>query len=43
MDTTAIVAYMNGAVTDGIEAVGAALLVLAALALGFKWLKAMFF
>ena len=43
MDTSAVTAYISGAVTDGIEGVGGALLILAGLALGFKWVKAMFF
>ena len=43
IDVTAATTYLSGDVSTAITAVGGALLVLAALALGFKWIKAMFF
>jgi hypothetical protein len=43
LDVTAATAYLSGDVTDAIIAVGGALILLAALAMGFKWIKAMFF
>ncbi len=43
LDVTAATTYLTTDVTAAITAVGGALLVLSALALGFKWIKAMFF
>jgi len=43
MDTTAAVTYISSDVTGAIAAVGGAIIILAALAMGFRWVKAMFF
>lgn len=43
LDVTAAVTYLQTDVTLGITAVGTALIILAALAMGFRWVKAMFF
>lgn len=43
LDTTDAVAFIEGDVTDGIVAVGGAIIVLAALAMGFKWIKGALF
>ena len=42
-DTTDVTTYISGAMTTGVTAIGAALLVIAATAIGFKWGKAMLF
>ena len=39
----AAVSYIQGAVTTDIQAVGAALIILAAIVMGIRWVKAMFF
>lgn len=43
MDVTAVTTYLSGAVTTGISAVGAAIILLAVTAVGFKWIKGMIF
>jgi len=43
IDVSTVTTYLSTDVTDAIIAVGGALLVLSAVAMGFKWLKAMFF
>lgn len=43
LDVSAATSFLSGDVTTAIAAVGGALILLAALALGFKWIKAMFF
>ena len=43
MDTTAITTYLQGDVTTALNAVGSAIIVLAALAMGYKWVKGMLF
>lgn len=43
LDVTAATAYLSGDVTTALTAVGGAVILLAALAMGFKWIKAMFF
>ncbi len=42
MDTTAVLAEITATQT-AIGAVGAAILILAAVAMGYRWVKAMFF
>lgn len=43
LDVTAATGYLSGDVTTALTAVGGAIILLAALAMGFKWIKAMFF
>jgi len=43
LDVTAATTYLSGDVTTALTAVGGAIILLAALAMGFKWIKAMFF
>lgn len=43
IDVTAATTYLSTDVADAITAVGQGVLLLSALALGFKWIKAMFF
>jgi len=43
LDVTAATTFLSGDVTDALVAVGGAIILLAALAMGFKWIKAMFF
>lgn len=43
LDVTAAVTYLQTDVTAAITSVGTALIILSALAMGFKWIKAMFF
>lgn len=43
LDTSAVTAFIEGDVTTGIAAVGVAIITLAALAMGFKWIKGAIF
>lgn len=43
IDVTAATTYLSDDVTTALTAVGGAVILLAALAMGFKWIKAMFF
>lgn len=43
LDVTDATEYLSGDVTTALTAVGGAIILLAALAMGFKWIKAMFF
>lgn len=43
MDVTAITGYLTTSITPAIVAVGGGLILLAVTALGFKWIKGMFF
>lgn len=43
LDTTAVEEYISTDVTTALTAIGTALIVLAALAVGFKWIKGMLF
>ena len=43
IDTTAVETYIGTDVTTALTAVGVALITLAALAIGFKWIKGMLF
>ncbi len=43
MDVAPVTAYMSGDITTGLGAVGSAILLLAVLAMGYKWIKGMIF
>ncbi len=43
MDVTAVTGYLTTDITPAITAVGAGILTLAAVAMGFKWIKGMMF
>jgi hypothetical protein len=43
LDVSGAVGFLSGDVTTALTAVGGAVILLAALAMGFKWVKAMFF
>jgi hypothetical protein len=43
LDVSAATTYLSGDVSAALTAVGGAIILLAALAMGFKWIKAMFF
>lgn len=43
LDVSDATTYLSGDVTTALTAVGGAVILLAALAMGFRWIKAMFF
>ena len=43
LDTTAVETYISTDITTALSAIGVALITLAALAVGFKWIKGMLF
>lgn len=43
LDVSGAVGFLSGDVTTALTSVGGAVILLAALAMGFKWIKAMFF